>query len=385
MQRLANFICDNMEQILLEWETFARDLHIGDAEMDVPALRDHAEQMLRAFAIDLETPQTANEQALKAKGGSDAKPSGPPTAAQQHGAGRALSGFTVAQMVSEFRALRACVIRLWLREQPDVTSMDLQDMIRFNEAIDQAIAESITRYASDVAESKERFIAILGHDLVTPLNAIITSSWFMLDTGALTEPHVTLLRTIASSAGRMNHMVSDLLDFTRMRFGEQIPLDPRPTDIRELMNDLASEVAASHPAPTLQVEISGDVRGVWDPERLAQVLTNLVTNAVQHGSDKSPVRVVVHGEPTEVVIAVHNEGPIIPKQQLPQLFVPMKPSASGGGRERRHLGLGLYIVHAIVVSHGGSIDVHSSKDRGTTFTVYLPRTSERESEAALDG
>jgi signal transduction histidine kinase len=374
MQRLANFINENMERILQEWETFARDLHIGDDPMDVAALRDHAEQMLGVIAIDLETPQTAREQAAKAKGKSDAKPHGHVTAAQEHGAGRAQSGFTIAQMVSEFRALRASVIRLWSKEQQDMTPTDLQDMVRFNEAIDQAIAESITRYTNDVSQSKERFIAILGHDLVTPLSAIITSSRFMLDTGELTEPHVTLLGRVESSAARMNRMVLDLLDFTRTRFGDEIPLAPRPTDIRKLMNDVASEVAASHPASTLQLETRGDLRGEWDPERLTQMLTNLVSNAVQHGSDKSPIRVVARGEPTEVVISVHNDGPVIPQQQIAELFSPMKRGASGDRRERRHLGLGLYIVDKIVAAHGGSIEVHSSKDAGTTFSVYLPRT-----------
>jgi signal transduction histidine kinase len=172
----------------------------------------------------------------------------------------------------------------------------------------------------------------------------------------------------------MNRMVLDLLDFTRTRFGDEIPLAPRPTDIRKLMNDVASEVAASHPASTLQLETRGDLRGEWDPERLTQMLTNLVSNAVQHGSDKSPIRVVARGEPTEVVISVHNDGPVIPQQQIAELFSPMKRGASSDRRERRHLGLGLYIVDKIVAAHGGSIKVHSSKDAGTTFSVYLPRT-----------
>ena len=116
MQRLPDFIRDNVEPILAEWETFARSLPFGDS-MDITALRDHAEQMLGVIAADLSAPQTQKEQADKARGHSDANARQFPTAAQAHGAGRAESGFTVEQMVSEFRALRASVICLWTREQ----------------------------------------------------------------------------------------------------------------------------------------------------------------------------------------------------------------------------------------------------------------------------
>ena len=379
MQRLSTFIRDNMERILLEWEKFARGLHIGEDPMDVAALRDHAEQMLRVISDDLETPQSAREQTAKSKGKSDAKPGDPLTAAQEHGAGRAQSGFTIAEMASEFRALRASVIRLWLRDQDTVSSAELQDMIRFNEAIDQAIAESITRYTNDVGESKERFIAILGHDLVTPLNAILTSSQFMLETAQFTETQTTLLKGIAGSAARMNRMVSDLLDFTRTRFGDKIPLALRPTDMKDLMDDVAAEVAASYPNSTLQFEKAGDLRGDWDPERLAQVLTNLVSNAVQHGSENAPIKVMARGAQNEVVVSVHNDGPVIPKKRIAQLFTPMKRDA-----EKRHLGLGLYIVDKIVAAHGGSVEVHSSKERGTVFTVRLPRAFGADARAVVD-
>jgi signal transduction histidine kinase len=372
MPRLLSFIRENTEQILSEWETFARALPMGDA-MDVAALRDHAKEMLGVIARDLEMPQTQREQAAKGRGESDAGERQRPTAAQEHGAGRAESGFTVSQMVSEFRALRASVLRLWSRQQREVDVRDLEDVTRFNEAIDQAIAESITRFAHEVGQSKERFLAILGHDLRTPLGAIITSSRFMLEAGELAEPNLTLVTRIASGARRMNQMVADLLEFTRTRFGDTMPIVRTDMDVRRMIYDVVAEVAASHPGSTLQIETSGDLRGQWDCDRLTQALTNLIGNAVHHGSAKSPIKVAGRGAPAEVTISVHNEGPTIPKAQVGRIFQAMTQIGTVGARDRRHLGLGLYIVDRIVKAHGGSIDVRSSEEDGTTFTVHLPR------------
>ena len=372
MPRLSHFIREHTEEILAEWETFARALPMGGS-MDIEALRDHAKDMLGVIAEDLDTPQTSAQQADKAKGKSDAEKHDVTTAAQWHGAGRAESGFTVGQMVAEFRALRASVIRLWSRLQHDVGPGDLDDVTRFNEAIDQAIAESITRYTDDIERSKERFLAILGHDLRSPLSAIIASGAFMLEAGELQEPNLTLVSRIATSARRMNQMVADLLDFTRTRFGDSIPIVRAETDVRRVIHDVVSEVAASYPRSTLQVETGGDLRGQWDAARLTQALTNLVANAVHHGSDKSPVKVAARGERNDVVISVANEGPVIPEKDRDQLFEAMKHARGDGARDRRHLGLGLYIVDKIVAAHGGSIDVQSSRQEGTSFTVHLPR------------
>jgi len=170
--------------------------------------------------VTRDLPQTRKQQVDKAAGLSDAGVRRSPTAAQAHGAGRAESGFTVEQMVSEFRVLRASVIHLWTRTRHQAGADDLQDMIRFNEAIDQAIAESITTDAREVRQSKDRFLAILAHDLRTPIGAMVTSTQFLLDTGELPEAHRVLVSRMKSTARRMNRLVADLLEFTRTRFGD---------------------------------------------------------------------------------------------------------------------------------------------------------------------
>ena len=373
MPRLAEFIRANRERILVEWETFARSMPIGGT-LDVDALRDHAAQMLEVIAGDMEAPQSAAEQDSKARGLADADRRKIITAAQEHGADRADSGFSVTQMVSEFRALRASVTRLWLADEHDMQRSSIEDLIRFNEAIDQAIAESITRYSGAIGQSKERFLAILGHDLRSPLGAIMTATRFMLDTGELEEPHRTLVARTASSSRRMHQMVEDLLDFTRTRFGDSIPIVRTDMDLRRTVIDLAAELGTRYPECSIQVETRGDLRGQWDCDRLSQVLTNLIGNAVQHGAAGRPVRVEARGFPSEVRIAIRNEGPHIPPESLARLFDGMERARRQASRDKHHLGLGLYIVERIVTAHGGSIEVTSTAEHGTTFTVRLPRS-----------
>ena len=371
--RLSSFIRDNVEPILAEWETFARTLSTSGA-MDVAALRDHAKEMLLVIAADLERPQTERAQHEKATGESDAADGRGATAAQAHGTGRAGSGFTIGQMMAEFRALRASVTRLWSLERDSVVATDLDDLIRFNEAIDQAISESVSRFSQSVAQTQERFLAILSHDLRTPLGAIITSMRFMLDTGGLEEPQHTLVSRASSSARRMNQMVLDLVEFTRTRLGDSIPVVRAPMDARRLVHDVVVEIAASYPDSTVQVESSGDLHGEWDGDRLAQALTNLVGNAVQHGLAGAPIKVSARGVANEVTLSVHSEGPAIPADQQAAIFEEGRQgSVRPQAHERRHLGLGLYIVDRIVAAHGGTVAVHSATGEGTTFTVRLPR------------
>jgi signal transduction histidine kinase len=279
-------------------------------------------------------------------------------------------------MIAEFRALRASVMHLWSQTHADTATTDLHDIIRFNEAIDQAIAESITRYTADVGQSTERFLAILGHDLRNPVGAVMTSTSFMLDNakhqGDLPQPYLSLIEGVARSARRMHHMVADLVEFARVSFGQTIPIERISMDIEPLVRDVVAEVRASSPGRQIRAEFSGDLRGDWDRDRLFQALTNLVGNAVQHGSATTPVHVAVRGERDTVAIAVRNDGPTMSSDQIARLFHGMN-GVPRDGRDRRHLGLGLYIVEKIVSAHGGLIEVTSSEDKGTTFTMRLPR------------
>ncbi|HEU4453330.1 MAG TPA: sensor histidine kinase, partial [Longimicrobium sp.] len=374
---LARFITENLEPILAEWEAFARTCTPAAGAMNIEALRDHAAEMLEVIARDLSLPQDAKEQRAKSVGNAPADDDGAPTAAEEHGAGRAESGFTIEQMVSEYRALRASVIRLWTRSQGGLRLEDLEDLTRFNEAVDQSLAESVTRYTQELDDSKEMFLGILGHDLRTPLGAVLTSAQFMLDTGELEEPHLTLTERIASSSTRMVNMVGALLDFTRSRLGGGIPIERAEMNMGKAVHDVVDEIAAAHPSRTIRIDARGEQQGEWDCARISQVLTNLVVNALEHGSDDAVVTVETRGDDEEIAVSVHNQGPVIPSAQLNGIFSPMKPRdpsrhAAAAG-PTGNLGLGLYIAERIVSAHRGRIDVQSSEADGTTFTVHLPR------------
>ena len=374
--RLADFILANREPILAEWEAFARTCVPAGGPMDVAALRDHADQMLTVIAADLASPQARLAQSEKAKGRAP-DDDDTPTAAEEHGTGRARSGFTIGQMVAEYRALRASVIRLWTTAEGALDVADIEDLTRFNEAIDQSLAESVTRYTQELEDSKEMFLAILGHDLRTPLGAVLTSANFMLETQELKEPSLTLTSRIASSSTRMMHMVGALLDFTRSRLGGGIPVEREPMNMGKVVHDVVEEICAAHPSRTIRIDARGEQDGEWDAARISQALTNLVVNALEHGSDGSLITVETHGEREEVTIAVHNHGPKIPSGRLNGIFNPMKPREAGdeaaAGGPQGNLGLGLYIADRIVSAHQGRIEVESTEEHGTTFIVHLPR------------
>jgi K+-sensing histidine kinase KdpD len=245
--KLADFVLANREPILREWEEFARTCKPASSTMDIEALRDHADQMLTFIAADLRTPQNRHEQSEKAKGQASDEDPDAATAAEEHGAGRAVSGFTVEQMVAEYRALRASVIRLWTKEKGELVPADVDDLTRFNEAIDQSLAESVAKYNQELEQSKEMFLAILGHDLRNPLGAISTAASFMLELDELEEPHRTLVGRISGSSTRAIQMVGDLLDFTRSRLGGGIPIVRTEMSLGRVLHDVIDELEAVDP------------------------------------------------------------------------------------------------------------------------------------------
>ncbi|HEY6561625.1 MAG TPA: HAMP domain-containing sensor histidine kinase [Polyangiaceae bacterium] len=369
--RLAEFIVASRKQIVSEWEQFARTCVSG---MELEERRDHVEEMLKAIALDLDTLQTKHEQAEKSKGRDDEHVD-TRSAATSHGTDRAASGYTQAKMVAEFRALRASVLRLWAEAQDEFNRENLQEVTRFNESIDQLLAESIARYAQEVERSKELFLGVLGHDLRNPLGAIMMSASLMISREGPDWLHLKTASRMLSSGTRMLAMIDDLLDFTRSRLGTGIPVVRADMDMETTCRQTVDEIIAFHPRCIVHFEASGELRGQWDSGRIGQALSNVVGNAFQHGSADVPVEVSVRGEAASVVLTVHNKGPAIAKNELLDIFNPFRQLETAGTKKRnlRSAGLGLYIAQAIVTAHQGTIDVESSEN-GTTFTVRLPRS-----------
>ncbi|BDG05534.1 sensor histidine kinase [Anaeromyxobacter oryzae] len=220
-----------------------------------------------------------------------------------------------------------------------------------------------------VVELQNQLLAMVGHDLRTPLSAIAGSAALLARAPDLPSNRVNLAQRIVSSAGRMSRLVRDLLDFTRVRTEGHLPVSPEPVNLGALCRRVVQEVQAARPGTTLDLEVEGDVTGEWDPARLEQVVSNLLTNACHHGAAGRPVQVSVTGLDDAVRIAVHNEGPPIPEDVLPHMFDPFW--RGDGGADRAGLGLGLHIVRSLVEAHGGTIEVTSGAG-GTTFSVVLP-------------
>ena len=372
--RLSEFIVLHVDRIVDEWEQFAKTITPAAESMDRTALRDHSRSILLAAARDMTKPQSASEQLAKARGEGPEKTPSLDEAGASHGELRHTVGFDLVQMTSEFRHLRACVIRLWVNslDTPDIAYF--QDMIRFNEAIDEALAESTAAYAEQVNHSRDIFLAILGHDLRAPLQAVSMSTEILMRKTNLEGDALTCALHIKRGTRHMAVMIGDLLELVRSRLGKSLPIEPAPMDLADTAREAIAQACAAHPQcdPTLSVE--GDTQGVWDGRKLNQMLQNLIGNALQHGSSNNAVKLTLRGEADSVRLTVHNDGAPIPPEALPTIFDPLVRSANEAlNGPTTSLGLGLFIVKEVVKAHQGTIDVSSNETDGTMFTVVLPR------------
>jgi signal transduction histidine kinase len=287
-------------------------------------------------------------------------------AGKLHADNRINHGFTWRAVLAEFHALRANVLRLYEQSGP----VELKGVPRFNEAIDQALTESMNRFAMETDLFRDQFIGVLSHDLRTPLAAITTAAALLGAPEDDPQRRSRVVRRIMSSAQRMERLFAELLDLTRARLGGAIPVRRRPVDLAQVCDEAMLEIQDACPEAVLRLDACGNLRGLWDADRLAQVVSNLVGNAIQHG-DGTPITLTAQDEGQSVTLAIHNGGSPIPADVLPRIFEPLTRAA--GGPDRRSIGLGLFIARAIVAAHGGEIEASSSPDIGTTFTVKLPR------------
>jgi signal transduction histidine kinase len=372
---LSQFIIDNMEAIVAEWTTFAKTMEPAATTMSALALRDHAKPILLAIARDLQSDQTPSEQKEKSKGLS-APLSTRETAAATHGALRQVSGFDMNQLGAEYRALRASVIRLWTHQSMATADMDvIDDMIRFNEAVDQAIAESTARYAAELALSRDTFMAILAHDLRSPLAAINLLS-MMLEKNSATDTARAQAGQIRRSAREMGAMVSDLLEYTRTHLGKGIPVVVHEANISSICRQALEEVRSGHPEREFLLNAPESLVGKVDAARLRQALSNLLNNAVQHGDTGSSITLTARAEGDLIALSVHNTGDSIPPESLQVIFDPLvqlsEKSAVKTSMNATNLGLGLFIAREVARGHDGTIEVTSTQEDGTMFTMRLP-------------
>jgi len=370
--RLADYIERNADAITDAAQAFASTQLRDPLQLDPEALRDHIPQILAVIVADLRGTQSRSEEIQRAEGHRDTPP-GPLSPAQWHGGLRAKAGFSINHLVAEYRALRASVLRLWSTLQP-AGPESFEDMMRFNQAIDQAVAESVAHYAAEEEAWRQIFLGVLGHDLRGPLNAILLTSELMSKM-ARDAPLSKQAMRLIKSGKRMNVLLDDLLDYSRTSLGFGIRIARSPVDLAGELGDEVEMLRMAWPDVRIVLETDGPLHVDVDASRLREALANLVNNAVKYGAAQGRVTVALERDGDgQVAIRVHNHGITIPASTLATMFEPLHrgaPRTRGeDGDDRTSLGLGLFVVREVAKAHGGDVEVASGDD-STTFTMRL--------------
>jgi signal transduction histidine kinase len=262
---------------------------------------------------------------------------------------------------------------LLLRTAADRAALLLEN-VRLAREREEA-AEAARRVAEEMDRRRravDTILGIVGHDLRNPLGAVHMSAALLMKRGGLEGWQARTVERMRSSAGRMGRIIADLLSYTRTRLGSGIPIEPVEADLGTVVRKVVDELRAANPDREIEIASDGDLTGTWDPDRLEQVASNLVSNAVDHGDPGAPVRVALAGGRGEVSLTVRNEGPGMPPEVLSHLFEPFSKAPDERSRKASGLGLGLYIAREIVRGHGGEITAQA-RDREIAVTVRLPR------------
>lgn len=382
---LSAFIENHVDEIVGEWTLFARTMLPSAKTMTDLALRDHGRAILLNISKEMLSRQSEAQRLTKSKG-ADAVEDEPPTAAATHGELRQIAGFDLVQLVAEFRAMRASVLALWRKSQEtdSAGAQAIEEIARFNEGIDQALAESVDSYSAGVEASRDMFLAVLGHDLRGPLSGISLSNMLMSRPGLSEEARLKASGRIERATKSMSGLITDLLDFTRTRLGAGIPINASTCDLRAVCEEAVEAARTSYPACEFVLDLQDEAAIRGDVPRLQQALSNLLNNAVQHGERGKPVVLAVKADGAQAVLTIKNSGRPISAESLQVIFEPLVQAPSDMAeldeRSKTSMGLGLFIVREIVRGHGGEIAVESSAVTGTVFTIRLPRSVEAAQE-----
>jgi signal transduction histidine kinase len=410
--RLPDFILANVEPILMEWEVFARSIWPG-LPVDPVTLRDDAEAILRATVSDMRSAQTLAQQADKSKGGSarDAAGRSVNEASVSHGALRVGSGFELAAVVAEYRALRASVLRLWRASGPIPDLHDVDDITRFNESIDQSLTEAVHSFterlnrdreailhseqasrteAEAANRAKDMFLATLGHEMRTPLNAIVGWLSILRNEGAGENDFREGIEVIERNTKAQVQLIDDLLDISRILSGK-LRVDVSPCELSELIQAGVDVMRPAAEARGIMLDVQLEPSASptsCDPTRIQQVVWNLLSNAVKFTPKGGRIGVALAREQSNLRIQVSDTGEGIKPELLPYIFDRFRQSDSSTRRRHGGLGLGLSIVKYLVEAHGGTVEADSAGEgRGATFTVRLPIRAVRiddDEDAAAD-
>jgi signal transduction histidine kinase len=266
---------------------------------------------------------------------------------------------------------------MWKTRLTEMGDSEFNDMMRFNEAIDEALAASIVRYSDEVDRSRQTFLAILGHDLRSPLHSISMAASYLSKSEGLDTQQMAVVANTKSSVSTMSRMINDLLAYASAQIGREIPILPKSANMENTCRVALDEIRTAYPNAVFHFESSGELNGNFDAARIQQVLSNLLNNAVKYGQKGLPVTLSATGEAERINIQVKNLGNVIPSESLRVIFNPLIQLPSNqsnlGSHPSASIGLGLFIAREIVKGHNGTIAVNSSESGGTVFVIHLPR------------
>lgn len=297
--------------------------------------------------------------------------------ARQHGKERSMSPqYTLEQIISEYRLLRRIIFEVF----GDNITINQRDAIL--EAIEIGISEAASEFTNQQFQLREQFVAMLAHDLRNPLSAIKGNAQLIQKYPEKSDSIQIMAGRIVSTVERTDRMIKDLLDSNLIQMGQKMPLSIQPCNIGKITKDCIDEATEIHGAHFLLYS-EPIINGYWDPVIIQRSISNLLTNAIKHGSTETPVTVTITQKNTDVLIAVHNSGQPIPKEEQEIIF-----DNFYNIRKIRHgnvdgWGIGLYLVKAAMDAHGGSVEVQSNDRDGTTFTLALPRDSRSHQQAVI--
>lgn len=352
MSKLSKLLRDKRDVIIADW--MRRVGQLPDAEdLPQPVLLDNLPQIVDEIAECL-------ERRSQCRPGLDALPS-------LHALERYRIGFDIRGVIEEYRVLRQVILE---RARP---TGEHEAEAFLHDLLDRAIADAVDHFAFERDRSREVFVGMLGHDLRNPLNAIsMAAQQLLMHADRLDPAHRRLAKRILSSSARIERMADDLLDFTRGRIGGGVPVHIAAADLAAVIRDVTDEFHEAFPDRDIRADVDVDnLRGDWDADRLAQVVSNLIANALEHGDD--PIEVSGRADGDQVVLEVRNPGDLA-SGSISQIFDPFV-SLGTTRAGRRGLGLGLYIVREVARAHGGTVDA-GSDDGTTTFRVRLPRIAQ---------
>ena len=364
--RLSQFIYDAKEKIIAE--SLAHAVRIPAMKgASTAILHNHLPLILDAICRDLKQAQSRTQSIQKSLGNAQNSPS--ETAAQTHGTYRARSGLSIEQLIAEYRVMRSCVLRLWADTcEPDQHISG--DTLRFNEAIDQALAESVAFFTIEVSRWRGIFLSVLGHDLRSPVNTVLLSAELLKQrTSGDTQKLADLL---VRSGRRLTTLLDSLLDYNKSSLGVGMELHLKPVDLGPQCQEEVELLRLAFPKTRIVFTLCGDTRGSFDASRVREALANLIANAAQHSPPGTAVMVAVAGTGPVVELSTENVSPPIPPDEINALFDPLRRRSHAPRIPSPNLGLGLFIVREIARAHQGEVTASTSNGH-IRFKVVLPK------------